>query len=118
MEINFSDLIGKIPINENKIYMMHESSQVNGGSDNSNWISYKFKSVKECVIFFMKKYFIDKNNELLIDLTDENDMDITINGDKKNELYIEIYDGLTFIFQNKSITERFRRLLLKKLLKE
>jgi hypothetical protein len=115
MEIKFSDLIRKIPTNENEIYVIHESSQVNGGSDDVNWISYKFKSVKECVNFFMKLYFIDKNGKPSFDLSDD---DLVINADKKNELCIEIYDGLTFLFQNENITRKFKRLLLKKLQEE
>lgn len=115
MEINFSDLIRKIPINENEIYVMHESLQVNGGSNDVNWISYKFKSVRECTNFFMKLYFIDKNGGSLYDLTND---DLIVSAEQKNKLYIEIYDGLTFIFQNENITKKFKRLLLKKLRKE
>ncbi len=75
---------------------MHESDSING----VNWFVYKFEQLNKCVYFFIDKYFTYKNNKYHINEINRID-------NKNNEIFIEIHNDLTFIFQSKQIAKKF-----------
>ena len=89
-------------VDDGRIHVMFEQEH-NEAVEHGTWIYLIFDTMKECINFFLEKYYTykgDKGNWLKGFTDDSFSLD-------NNKLYFDIHSGHTFIFQNKKLCKKF-----------